>query len=48
MQSAAATRPAPVRNGHIEANGVNYYYEIYGEGDPLLLLNGGLGTIDMF
>ncbi len=29
-------------------NGVNYYYEIRGDGAPLLLLHGGLGSIDMF
>lgn len=36
------------KSGHIDANDVRYYYEIYGEGEPLLLLHGGLGTIDMF
>ncbi len=35
-------------SGYIEANGVNYYYEIHGQGEPLLLLHGGLGTIEMF
>jgi pimeloyl-ACP methyl ester carboxylesterase len=35
-------------SGYIEANGVNYYYEIVGQGEPLLLLHGGLGSIDMF
>src|SRR5205823_11670380 len=27
---------------------VNYYYEIHGRGESLLLLHGGLGSIDMF
>jgi len=35
-------------SGYIEANGVNYYYEMHGEGEPLLLLHGGLGSTDMF
>jgi pimeloyl-ACP methyl ester carboxylesterase len=29
-------------------NGVTYYYERHGHGAPLLLLHGGLGSIDMF
>src|SRR3954463_6488332 len=41
-------KPVPVKSGHVEANGVNYYYEIHGKGEPLLLLHGGLGSIDMF
>ena len=44
----AATARAPGDAGHIEANGVNYYYEVHGDGEPLLLLHGGLGSIDMF
>ena len=34
--------------GRVMANGVNYYYEIHGSGEPLLLLYGELGSIDMF
>ena len=36
------------KTGYVAVNGVNYYYEIHGDGEPLLLLHGGLGNIDMF
>jgi pimeloyl-ACP methyl ester carboxylesterase len=37
-----------IKNGHVEADGVRYGYEIHGEGAPLLLLHGGFGTMEMF
>lgn len=55
--SPAPTTEAPVpkapnngalKSGHVEVRGVNYYYELHGAGEPLLLLHGGLGSIDMF
>src|SRR5438105_14459725 len=44
MQTAT---PKPVKTGHAAVNGVNYYYAVYGTGEPLLLLHGGLGQIEM-
>lgn len=43
-----ADTAAAVRSGHLPVNGLSYYYEIRGRGEPLLLLHGGLGSIDMF
>lgn len=45
---SAQTLPAPTKSGYVKAGGVNYYYEIRGQGEPLLLLHGGLGNIAMF
>jgi pimeloyl-ACP methyl ester carboxylesterase len=38
---------AAKRTGRVVARDVAYYYEIHGEGRPLLLLHGGLGSIEM-
>ena len=35
-------------SGRVDANGIDYYYEIHGDGEPLLVLHGGLGSIDLF
>jgi pimeloyl-ACP methyl ester carboxylesterase len=48
VRGAVTAKPVPTKTGHVLANGVNYYYEIHGRGEPLLLLHGGLGSIDMF
>jgi pimeloyl-ACP methyl ester carboxylesterase len=48
MNATVNAIPPPTKTGHIEVRGVNYYYEIRGKGEPLLLLHGGLFTIDMF
>lgn len=48
MQAAAVTTSTPVRSGHVEANGVRYHYQVHGRGEPLLLLHGGLGSVEMF
>ena len=45
---AAAPALKPQRTGYVASNGVNYYYEIYGQGRPLLLLHGGLMSIGSF
>ena len=47
-KSVTAAKSTPSKKGYVLANGVNYYYEIHGRGEPLLLLHGGLGSIDMF
>lgn len=33
------------KNGYSEVNGIKMYYEIYGQGEPLVLLHGGGSTI---
>lgn len=36
------------RGGYAEVNGLELYYEIHGSGEPLVLLHGGGGAIEMF
>ncbi|MEP7285200.1 MAG: alpha/beta hydrolase [Chloroflexota bacterium] len=38
-----------VSNGsYALVNGINLYYEVHGNGEPLILLHGGIGAIEMF
>ena len=36
---------SPTSSGYADVNGINLYHEIYGQGDPLVLIHGGLTTI---
>ena len=42
---ATPAHPKPVSTGYGEVNGMKLYHEMHGEGDPLVLLHGGLMTI---
>ncbi len=46
MTSAPATKTSEAiqspTTGHLAQDGIDYYYEIHGQGEPLLLLHGGL------
>ncbi len=37
-----------VKSGYAPVNGLDMYYEIHGTGEPLILLHGGVGGIEMF
>ena len=39
------TRP---KSGYAPVNGIDLYYEIHGQGKPLILIHGGFGSIEMF
>jgi pimeloyl-ACP methyl ester carboxylesterase len=48
-RQAATKRPEPagIITGYRSVNGLDYYYEIRGKGEPLLVLHGGLGHTGM-
>src|SRR5438552_6161296 len=35
----------PMSSGYADVNGIKLYHEIYGQGEPLMLIHGGLTTI---
>jgi len=45
--SSSGQRIKPSNSGYAPVNGINVYYEVYGEGRPLVLLHGAFYTIDM-
>ena len=47
-EAQRTTPTEPAKSGRVSANGIDYYYEIHGSGEPVLLLHGGLGSMDMF
>ena len=40
--------PTPTKSGYVPVNGGKVYYATYGKGSPLVLLHGGLMTIETF
>jgi pimeloyl-ACP methyl ester carboxylesterase len=40
--------PAPVERGMAPVNDIQMYYAVYGEGEPVLLIHGGLGNADVW
>src|SRR5712692_10502738 len=49
MNTTTTNTPAPATGRYASVNGVNLYYETFGgSGQPLVLLHGGVGAIEMF
>jgi pimeloyl-ACP methyl ester carboxylesterase len=44
----ATVQTSRITQGYAPINGLQLYYEINGTGDPLVLLHGGVGAIEMF
>lgn len=48
VSTAQNQNPENFESGYASVNGLQLYYEIHGEGDPVVMLHGGLGAIEMF
>ncbi len=44
----APPMPQAVESGYAPVNGIEMYYAVYGAGDPILLIHGGLGHADLW
>jgi pimeloyl-ACP methyl ester carboxylesterase len=47
-QQGASAMPTPTKSGYVPVEGGKVYYATYGAGAPLVLLHGGLMTIETF
>lgn len=48
VKDTAATRPVkPAESGYADVNGLKMYYEVYGQGKPLVLLHGSFMNIPL-
>ena len=43
-----AAMPKPDQTGYAPVNGIQMYYAVFGAGDPILLIHGGLGHADIW
>ncbi|WFP73826.1 alpha/beta hydrolase [Mesorhizobium sp. WSM4906] len=43
-----AAMPKPDESGYAPVNGIQMYYAVFGKGDPVLLIHGGLGHADIW
>jgi pimeloyl-ACP methyl ester carboxylesterase len=48
MEASVATIEQTRVGQYVNAHGVRTYYEVTGEGDPLILLHGGFCTVETF
>ncbi len=44
----AGVLPVPAESGYAPVNGIQMYYAVFGSGDPILLIHGGLGHADIW
>lgn len=47
LSQSSEQQSKPYHSGYAPVNGIDMYYEVYGQGSPLVLLHGAYMTIDM-